>query len=132
MSTTISLYVRLSIAEKYFLDSKYKDKVIKARDILFLHDITRCQDVARCEEILDSLPTEEQLLKELVSKIKDKPVYKTLKKILTHEDVDKHIALKGLFSLGTHVAIECEQGSKEYGLLLPFIHEKIGSIVFGD
>ena len=127
-----SLYTRLSIVERYFLDGKYQAKVVEARHILLKPVHLTASDIERCNELLDSLPNEEQLLESLVGKLKDKPVYRTLKKLQAHENIDKHIALKGLFSLGTHAAIECEHGKKEYGLLLPFIHEKIGSILFGE
>jgi hypothetical protein len=75
------------------------------------------------------LPTSEQLLVRLVDKLKDKPVYKTLKLIAESRVDSDEVRLKGLFSLGTHTMIEIEQGGKEYRALLPLIYEKIGEVV---
>jgi hypothetical protein len=69
------------------------------------------------------------LLATLVESLKGKSVYKTLKALSEGKVEDSAVALKGLFSLGTHVAIEVEHGRKEYRTLLPFVVEKINHIL---
>ena len=86
-----------------------------------------------CEQALNSLPTKKELLENLLKKLVGKPVHKTLAK-LNEGSLDMsqnpELVLKALFSLGTHTCIECEQGNREYKVLLPVIYEKIGAIIF--
>jgi hypothetical protein len=82
-----------------------------------------------CMKILDSLPTEKQLLDTLVEKLKGKSVHKTLVKIARNECKSKFDLLKGLHSLSTHVIIEAEQGRREYLLLLPQLYSRIGEVM---
>ena len=67
-------------------------------------------------------------LKSLVEKLQGKPVHKTLKR-LSESNATNLESLKGLFSLGTHTIIEMEKGGKEYAIILPLIHEKIGQFL---
>ena len=73
---------------------------------------------------LDELPSQDDLLGELLEKLKGKPVHKTLSKVLEGKSDNIFTELKGLFSLGTHVAIECEK-DRRFGILLPMVYEKI-------
>ena len=73
--------------------------------------------------------TQEQLMARLIIKLKDKSVYKTLKALSEGKVENTPTALKGLFSLGTHIAIELEQGNKEFGMLLPPLYNKIGKLI---
>ena len=65
----------------------------------------------------------------LVEKLKGKPVYNTLKRIRNGRAKNVYEELKGLFSLGVHVCIECERGNNEYQTLLEQVYRKIGGIL---
>jgi hypothetical protein len=72
---------------------------------------------------------ENQLMKNLLEKLRGKSVYRTLK-VISEKNIDSGpVALKGLFSLGTHIAIEMEQGNTEYQKLLPSLCNRIRSIL---
>lgn len=113
------LFSRLVEAEKYFNETRYKDIVERAT-----YYFENGQE-KQAKTLLAKLPSKEKLIAQLVEKLKDKPVHKTLKK-MSEGKVTNLESLKGLFSLGTHVIIEMDKGGKEYGILLPLIHEKIG------
>ena len=68
------------------------------------------------------------LLEQLCIKLKKKPVYKTLRKIMKGT-ADTDESLKALFSIGTHIVIEIEQGKSEYMFLLEHVHKRIGCIL---
>jgi hypothetical protein len=123
---TNTVLKRLSICEKYFKDTGYWDTVKAAREAAFSNDM------ALCHSLLDNIPNEVDLFNSLVEKLKNKPVYRTLKKINENDSVSKFTLLKGLSSLMTHTLIELENGHNEYGLLIPYIYEKIGKSIFGD
>ena len=84
------------------------------------------------QDWVDQFPTQDQLMAQLVEKLKGKSVYHTLKAISEGKVDSPDRALKGLFSLGTHIAIELEQGNKEFGMLLPALHVKIGKLIVGE
>ena len=116
------LLTRLSFIEQYFLtDSRQTEK------LFLLYERGKYQELTR---LLDTFPTIESLMNNLLDKLKEKSVYRTLKKICEGKELDKAVALKGLFSLGTHAAIEIEQGRKEYRALLPLIYERIGQLIW--
>jgi len=123
--TNIEIQARLLEAELYFLKSH--SKIVREAERLYFSKTVGAR--TKLESLLITLPTKENMLKELVEKLKGKPVYSTLKKIMEGKANNSHTTLKGLFSLGTHVAIECEQGNDQYRILLPFIFEKIGNIL---
>jgi hypothetical protein len=83
---------------------------------------------AAAKDVLSQLPTEKELLEDIVNKLKDKPVHKTLKRGLKENANDVKF-LKGLFSLGTHIVIECEKGNNEYKMLLPTLYSRIGALL---
>jgi len=120
------LLKRIIEIERFFCNNETNESS-RIRSLL---DLLRADRLNELQEIVDKYPTSESLFTKLIEKLKDKSVYKTLKKITESQGEDES-TLKGLFSLGTHVAIEIEHGSKEYGILLPIIHERIGKIVFG-
>ncbi len=117
------LFSKLVRAEQYMLESQYRPHVYRAR-MLFEE-----ANFEECSRILDSLPTEKQLLDSLVEKLQGKSVHKTLVKIAKNECKSKFELLKGLYSLSTHVIIEAEQGRREYLLLLPQLYSKIGEVM---
>lgn len=75
--------------------------------------------------ILGSLPSDDQLLAQLIEKLKGKSVATTLERIRKGEVKEGYTAMKGLSSLLTHVLIECEKGSIEFRKLIPIILEKL-------
>jgi len=115
---------KLSIAEKYFKDTKYRDTVSYANRLYEMGSYRRC------ESELNRLPSREQLLAMLVEKLKRKSVYRTLKKIQEGCAENSLTTLKGLSSLLTHTVIEVEQGGKEFQILVPSILEEINKVVY--
>lgn len=81
-------------------------------------------------KVLCELPSEAELLKDLIERLKGKSVYKTLKRMDEGKIKNNAEALKGLFSLGTHIVIECEKGKGEFRSLLPVIHDRIGEMIY--
>jgi len=117
--------VIISRAEKYFIDSKYGDQVKEAMDNFYDGNIKKGI------ECLDDIPSNEELMDELVEKLKAKSVYKTLRKILSNAKMHKWEMLKGLYSLCTHIVIECEKGNTEYAILLDEVNNMIGKVRYG-
>jgi len=124
MDKVIDTWDRLVEADKYFSSEKYKPTVDLAKKLF------ETGELDLCVKELEKLPTRSDLLKELIEKLRGKSVYKTLTKI-QEEKIDNDLTtLKGLFSLGTHIVIECEHGNKAYGMLIPGILEKISEIAY--
>lgn len=119
-----SHYDRMREAEMFF-SKAYPATVKSAKEHFFAGRLDAC------EEALSVLPTKEKLLDELMERLRGKRVYKFFQKVTEGKIKDKSLYLKGLFSLGTHVAIEVEQGKSEYRVLLPFVYEKIGDVLYG-
>lgn len=117
------LFSKLVRAEKYMLESQYHPHVYRAR-MLFEEG-----NFEECGRVLDSLPSEKQLLDSLVAKLEGKSVHRTLVKIARNECKSNFELLKGLYSLSTHVIIEAEQGHREYLLLLPQLYTRIGEVM---
>lgn len=79
------------------------------------------------EKYLSQLPTEYELLENLIDRIKDKPVYANLKKIFNSESVsiaDQKIALSSLF---TRCIIESKD-NPEFRLIERIILEKLARV----
>lgn len=118
------------LMQKYFeLSRLYKDTdkraTLEVVDRLLLDG-----KYAEASKLMDTLPDKEQLLEDLFSKLKGKSVYSTWRKISKGEQKEnKYLVLKGLFSLGTHMCIECEKGRKEYEVLLQDIVERIQEVL---
>lgn len=72
---------------------------------------------------------EDELMNRLLEKLRGKPVYNTLRKISDGRITSGPKALKGLFSLGTHIAIEVDQGNLEYRTLMPIVCRRIESLL---
>ena len=109
---------RLTEAEVFFVGEKYKTSLSLASHLLEQGQLGACKD------ILDKLPTKDELLETLVVKLKGKSIYKTLWRIHENKDVDSLTKVKGLSSLVTHCVIEIQAGGTEYGMLLPILLEK--------
>jgi hypothetical protein len=116
---------RLSQAELDFRGSKYQKRVEEALDCY------QRGAYARVGQILSRLPSSERLLESLVLKLKGKSVHKTLVRLAKGKTSSVHESLKGLFSLGTHISIELEQGNLEYKVLAKDVHSRIGKILYG-
>lgn len=86
-------------------------------------------DSKRIQELRSRLKTKDELFKELLERLKGKPVEKTLQRIYKGKTDNIYETLKGLFSLGTHIAIECEKGSYEYRVLLRDLYVRIGDLL---
>jgi len=120
----LELLSKLLKADNNFTGTPYQSIVKEAQDF-FNNDM-----IDEACKMLCKLPTEEDLLRDLIEKLKGKSVYKTLKKMNEGKIKNTSDILKGLFSLGTHIIIESEKGKREYKMLLPLIHEKIGELVY--
>jgi len=121
----LKLLNKLTEAEKYFIKKEYVDTVELARELFERGQFDLC------EKELRKLPTNGELLENLVERLRGKSVYKTLKQIQEGKAGNDLLTLKGLLSLGTHIVIECEHGNTEYRILLPNLLEKIGEIAYG-
>ena len=125
VDVNLDLVDKVQAAKRYFGSSPQYGKVVERA--------AQCLSYGKdkeCEKELNKLPTKEELMEILVEQLKDKPVYKTLKKIAKGRIDNDYQELKGWFSLGTHIAIQLEHGQKEYGLLLGLIYEKIGNVIY--
>jgi len=118
-----NLLKRIEEAKKYFFTEKYKTCISLASMLLEQNKLTAC------EEVLTKLPTKDILLESLVSKLKGKSVYKTLKQIHENKNMNPLVKIKGLSSLITHCSIECQNGKKEYGVLFPPLLEKLNELI---
>jgi hypothetical protein len=68
----------------------------------------------RMDKVIRKLPTDVQLLEELMEKLKGKSVFTNLRKILRGDEIneiDRKIALSSLY---THLCIELKKGNLEY------------------
>jgi len=118
----LELLDKITKVEKYFKDTKYSNIV---REISNLFNNGK---LFLCEKELEKLPSEDQLLDELVEKLKGKSIYRTLEKIEKGEK-DVFVILKGLSSLLTHCIIECKH-NREYLMLVPVIVNKINGVIY--
>jgi hypothetical protein len=107
MIQTSELFKRITQLEQFFLRSKRYSETMKRAVRYF-----EAGELEKCNLTLDELPSEMQLLDELTNKIKDKPVFRTLKKIANQEVTSVFEEMKGYFSLGTHITVECEKGNE--------------------
>lgn len=82
-------------------------------------------DYAEAAELLNTLPSYEELLARLMEHLKHKAVHKTLQRIMNGKTRNIYDSLKGLFSLGTHICIELEKGNTEYAVLLDEVIDSI-------
>jgi len=120
-----SLLPQIREAERYFSTTHTKE-------VRQIKDAYKKGNPKLVRELLDKLPTKDDLLRTLFESLKGKPVHKTLVKFLKEEKLDRATELKGLFSLGTHITIECQKGNKCYEILLPYVYEKIGSVLYSE
>jgi len=109
--------------EQFYLGTKY-DGAVKELEEAFYAD-----DEKQVAYLMKKFPTKRELITTLIDSLKGKPIFKTLKKISEDETCPVEM-LKALFSLGTHVTIECQKGHGEYKALLYDLHERIGMVLY--
>lgn len=63
-----------------------------------------------------------ELLDKFLEKLKNKPVYNTIKHLDLESDLDVFTVLKFLYSLSTHLCIEISHGNHEYKQMLAELH----------
>lgn len=114
-----NLYNKLEVGTKFFWNTKYKP-IIEEANVLY-----KAGKDIQCERVLDTLPTKEHLLSNLLETLKEKSVYKSLV-----EANQGKPSLKAITSLCTHIAIEIEKGNLEYKYLLPNVMEKINEEIW--
>ena len=85
-------------------------------------------DYKECSNLLHTLPSDISLLEGLLEKVKGKPVYSTLKKVLRNESVSKEDAEIAVSSLITRTLIESKD-NKEYRALLPDLLIKLQELI---
>jgi hypothetical protein len=113
---------KLNEAELYFGNTKYK-KIVREASRQFHKG-----EMGLCLVHLGRLPSDGELLAELVNKLKGKSVYKTLER--SKKVNDKFTDMKGLSSLFTHCIIECQQGHLEYQKLIPLLLDKLNDLSY--
>lgn len=122
--SNINILMKLEEARQHFTDTKYSH-IVREADRFFQRG-----NLVRCLTQLDRLPSDKELLAELVDKLKGKSVHKTLERA-NRTGRKGLLELKALSSLLTHTAIECEQGRLEYRRLIPLLLEKLNNVGFG-
>lgn len=118
--SAVEITNKLSEIERHFKNTRYGTLV---KDAVALYYQGRYADL---DEMLKKFPTKDEMLEELIEKLKGKSIYTTLKKIGKGTATSDWTKFKGLSSLLTHVAIEAERGNTEYKYLLVDIYERIG------
>jgi len=121
MNTQIELVQRVCEAEGRFNNTSYESTVRQASECL------NKKQYGRCVELLSTLPTNKELLQQLIENLKGKSVYSTLKKLEKGRIDNKYQKLKALSSLLTHTIIECEKGNFHYRPLIIYLYERIGA-----
>ena len=110
-------------ANKFFANTEYEKIVQKA-----WLQLNSDKSTKPIQETLDRLPSEKQLLAQLIEKLKGKSVHSTLVRLGKHKNPVKEA--KALSSLLTHAIISVEQGETEYLKLFPILLTKINSKVY--
>jgi hypothetical protein len=116
----VSKYLEL---HQLYENTEHVDTIHKIEDA-FSDD-----DLETAKILIESLRDKNQLLTDLSEKLKGKPVYTTLRRLLEGKIDNKYVALKGLSSLMTHIAIEAEKGNMEYVPLLREINTQYNTIL---
>lgn len=109
--------LQLRDAERFFEGTKYQNVLVEA--------VNRFPDLKKVQESLNKLPTDAQLLKELVQKLRGKSVYKNLERL--NKGGTGLNELKTASSLLTHCIVEIEHDNKEFKKLIPLLLEKINN-----
>lgn len=113
--------IKLFEISKKFLNTKYEKQVKEAREAYLMDDF------AKFDEITNKLPTEKELLENLVERLKGKSVYSNLKRVLSGKNVSVLEAKICLTSLLVHTYIE-QKVNPEYKLLESIIENKLNKL----
>ena len=113
---------KLFKANRTFEGSKY-EPVTKSLWVAYCRE-----EHATFDKLFETLPTNIQMLDNILEKVKNKSVFRTLKKTVSETIEDRADALVGLSSLLTYVAIECKT-NREYRALLPDLNTKMTTLI---
>jgi len=117
--------MRLLEAEQTFRGTRYDNVVTEASRLYAAGKLSACL------EKLEQLPTEAQLLKQLMEKLKGKSVHTTLKRLAKGHGVGTVTEAVATTSLLTHALLEIKQGNWEYKKLAISILEKATDKIYG-
>lgn len=110
--------MKLLEAEQAFKGTQYDGIVAKASQLYVAGRLSECLEKLR------ELPTQSQLLRRLIEKLRGKSVYKTLKRLRNGQDERGVLEAIAVTSLLTHVLLEIKAGHGEYRWLAISILEK--------
>ena len=117
--------MKLLEAQQSFGGTQYDTIVIEASQ---LH---KAGKLSACLEKLGDLPTERQLLKMLMEKLKGKSVHTTLRRLAKGHGVGTVTEAVAVTSLLTHALLEIKAGNFEYRKLAISILEKATDKIYG-
>jgi len=120
----LELQIQINDLKKFYSHNQAITSILN-RSIYLLND----GKLDEAQNLVKSVPSNQELLINLINKLKTKSVFKTLKEI--HDTQTSNLRkLIGYSSLITHVAIECEHGNFEYAMLLPQLLERQNEICY--
>lgn len=117
--------MRLLEAQQAYQGTKYDSIVIEASQLYASGKLSVCL------EKLKELPSEAQLLHQLIEKLKGKSVYKTLKRLANGHGDGGVMEAVATTSLLTHALLEIKQGNWEYKKLAVSILERATDKIYG-
>lgn len=82
-------------------------------------------NIDECKKELKKLPSNTQLVQDLIERLEGKSVYTNIKRIVEGKETDKYRIMAGYSSLITHAIIECEHGREYY---MPVVEELISKL----
>jgi len=120
---SVQILIDLNEASKYFSGTKYQ-KILDSAQAQWDQG-----NIAAVRKTLKQLPSEGQLLSQLVEKLKGKSVHKTLERIKKIGESNLTY-IKSISSILTHTIIECEKGNLEYRKLIPVLLNRLNKTSF--
>lgn len=125
INSQMEILEHLQYAERYFPKSPEFRKTVESARRLF--DTGAYNS---CELVLKRIPTVGELTERLISKLRGKSVYKSVKVLLREDrDQDPLLKVKASSSLLTHAAIEAKT-RPEYVVVMKTLLEALNSLVF--
>lgn len=120
----------MSLSEQYDVKFEmYRDNPVCVGILRKVEDAIIHGRVAEAQSLLELLPSREELMTKLSDHLKGKSIEKTLKDIKAGKVTNKYTQLKALFSIGTHIAIECEKGDEKFSALFDGVLNRIAILV---
>ena len=117
--------IELLKAQQTFGGTKYNTVLTEASQLYAVGKLSACL------EKLKELPNENQLLKELMEKLKGKSVHTTLRRLAKGHGVGGVTEAVAMTSLLTHALLEIKAGHFEYRKLAISILEKATDRIYG-